>query len=184
MAILVLFNATNRTLNTIINYIADDIEHKGFVLYYNAIGADPYRAARDMLNVKRYYGKLDGNEYIQMVLSLEENEINNYDDIERFKTVVIKVAYMLFERYKCQIAYAIHGDKDNLHAHYVLNSVRYVDGYKLQIGPKELYLLKETISGIILSYRFNKLRFYIKEKEYKNLDSLNDKYDIWKIIAL
>ena len=167
MATLILYNGTNLTLDAMIKYIADDVEHRGLVLYYNAKGADPYRAARDMLNVKQYYGKLDGNEYIQMVLSVEEAEINSYYDIERFKAATIEIADILFNRYKCQIAYAIHWNSDNLHTHYVLNSVRYADGYKLQIGPKELYLLKGIISGIILSHGFNKLRFYVAENEYE-----------------
>lgn len=167
MATLKLYNGTNLTLDAMIKYIADDVGHEGGVLYYNAVGADPYRAARDMLNVKQYYGKMDGNEYIQMVLSLKEAEINSYDDIELFKSAAIEVADMLFGRYKCQTAYAIHCNSDNLHAHYVLNSVRYVDGHKLQIGPAELYQLKEIINTTILLYGFNKLLFYVLENEEK-----------------
>ena len=71
---------------------------------------------------------------------------------------------MLFDRYKCQIAYAVHGNTDNLHAHYVLNSVRYVDGYKLQIGPAELCQLKDKISEILDVYGFKEIRCFQKQE--------------------
>lgn len=159
MATLTLYNCTNMTLTGMIDYIASNEVHDNLVLDYCARGADPFRAARDMLNVKNYYNKMNGNEYVQMVLSLEETEINSETDIMRFKAVVKDTADMLFERYKCQLAYAVHGNTDNLHVHYVLNSVRYVDGYKLQIGPAELNNLKYTLNKKMLMFGFTKIRF-------------------------
>lgn len=159
MATLTLYNCTNMTLTGMIDYIASNEVHDNLVLDYCARGADPFRAARDMLNVKNYYNKMNGNEYVQMVLSLEETEINSETDIMRFKAVVKDTADMLFERYKCQLAYAVHGNTDNLHVHYVLNSVRYVDGYKLQIGPAELNNLKYALNKKMLMFGFTKIRF-------------------------
>ena len=94
-----------------------------------------------------------------------ETEINSESDIMRFKAVVKDTADMLFERYKCQLAYAVHGNTDNLHVHYVLNSVRYVDGYKLQIGPAELYGLKDMISRILSMFGFTEIRVITKAVE-------------------
>lgn len=162
MATVTLYNGTNMTLTGMIDYIASNKEHDNRVLDYYAKGADPFRAARDMLNVKKYYGKSDGNEYIQIVLSLEESEISSEIDVQRFKIAGRNVADMLFERYKCQLAYAVHGNTDNLHAHYVLNSVRYVDGYKLQIGPAELYQLKDIVSEILKIYGFTAIRRFLE----------------------
>lgn len=159
MATLTLYNGTNMTLTGMIDYIASNKTHDNLVLDYCAKGADPFRAARDMLNVKKYYNKMNGNEYVQMVLSLEETEINSESDIMRFKAVVKDTADMLFERYKCQLAYAVHGNTDNFHVHYVLNSVRYVDGYKLQIGPAELKNLKYALNKKMQMFGFTKIRF-------------------------
>lgn len=158
MATITLYNGTNMTLTGMIDYIASNKEHNNLVLDYYAKGADPFRAARDMLNVKKYYNKTGGNEYIQMVLSLEETEIDDEEDVQRFNMAARSIANMLFDRYKCQIAYAVHGNTDNLHAHYVLNSVRYVDGYKLQIGPAELCQLKDIVSEIIQMNGFKMIR--------------------------
>lgn len=159
MATLTLYNGKNMTLTGMIDYIASNEAHDNLVLEYYAKGADPFRAARDMLNVKNYYNKMSGNEYVQMVLSLEETEINSESDIMRFKAAVKDTADMLFERYKCQLAYAVHGNTDNLHVHYVLNSVRYVDGYKLQIGPAELKNLKYALNKKMQMFGFTKIRF-------------------------
>lgn len=159
MATLILYNGRNMTLTGMIDYIASNEAHDNLVLDYCAKGADPFMAARDMLNVKKYYNKMNGNEYVQMVLSLEETEINSESDIMRFKAVVKDAADMLFERYKCQLAYAVHGNTDNFHVHYVLNSVRYVDGYKLQIGPAELKNLKYALNKKMQMFGFTKIRF-------------------------
>lgn len=169
MATITLYNGTNMTLTGMIDYIASNKEHNNLVLDYYAKGADPFRAARDMLNVKKYYHKIGGNEYIQMVLSLEETEVDDEEDIQRFNIAVRNIADMLFDRYKCQIAYAVHGNTDNLHAHYVLNSVRYVDGYKLQIGPDELYQLKDMVSEIIQMYGFKMIRRFQEKNIRKSL---------------
>ena len=52
MATITLYNGTNMTLTGMIDYIASNKEHNNLVLDYYAKGADPFRAARDMLNVK------------------------------------------------------------------------------------------------------------------------------------
>lgn len=164
MATLTVYNGTNMTLTGVINYIASNEEHNNLVLDYCAKGADPFRAVSDMLNVKKYYNKMGGNEYVQIVLSLEETEINSGADVMRFKTAVKLAADMMFDRYKCQLAYAVHGNTENLHAHYVLNSVRYTDGYKLQLGPAELYRLKNSVSVILTMCGFNIIRCFREEK--------------------
>lgn len=62
MATLRILNGTYRTLEGMIQYIADDAGHDNGVLFYSARGTDPYRAARDMLNVQAAYNNLGGNE--------------------------------------------------------------------------------------------------------------------------
>lgn len=110
-----------------------------------------------MLNVQAAYNNLGGNEYVQVILSLAEAEISSQEDIMRFQQAVKDVSYMLFSQYQCQVAYAIHSNTDNLHAHFIINSVRYVDGYKLQIGKGELYRLKASIRDILYSYGFSRI---------------------------
>lgn len=75
---------------------------------------------------------------MQVILSLAEAKISGREDTMRFQQAVKDISYLLFRQYQCQIAYAIHSNTDNLHAHFIINSVRYVDGYKLQIGKDDL----------------------------------------------
>ena len=157
MATLKILNGTYRTLEGMIQYIADDAGHDNGVLFYSARGADPYRAARDMLNVQAAYNNLGGNEYVQVILSLAEDEISSREDTMRFQQAVKDISHLLFSQYQCQVAYVIHGNTDNLHAHFIINSVRYVDGYKLQIGKGELYRLKASVSDILDRYVFSRI---------------------------
>ena len=77
-----------------------------------------------------------------------------------FRQVVKNISYLLLRQYQCQVAYAIHGNTDNLQAHFIINSVRYVGGYKLKIGKSELYRLKALVSDILDSYGFSRILGY------------------------
>lgn len=160
MSTLKILNGTYRTLEGMIQYITDDAGHANGVLFYSARGADPYRAARDMLNVQAAYNNLGGNEYVQVIVSLTEDEIACLQDTQRFQQAAMDISYLMFRHYKCQVAYAVHVNTDNLHAHFIINAVRYVDGYKLQINKKELYQLKNLVSDILEQYGFSRILGY------------------------
>lgn len=168
MSTLRALNGTYRTLDGIVKYIASNEEHNDLVLAYRAVGADPFRATRDMLLVKAAYNKRGGNEYVQIIVSLMEVEIICQDDVARFQSASRAIADMMFNNYCCQIAYAVHGNTDNLHAHFVINSVRYVDGYKLQLGKKELFQLKTIVSDILNQYGFSRLLYYSADENLEN----------------
>lgn len=157
MATLTIYSDHRRTLDGIIKYIASNEEHNNAVRHYSANGADPFRAARDMLNVKNCYGKLNGTEYIQIIVSLCEDEYQSPDDLSRFIQATTAIANMMFVRYSCQIAWAIHGNTDNLHAHFILNTVNYINGSKFQIRKQELYNLKAIVSSILVKYGFSEI---------------------------
>lgn len=160
MSTLKILNGTYRTLEGMIQYITDDGGHDNGVLFYSARGADPYRAARDMLNVQAAYNNLRGNEYMQVILSLSDEDITCQEDMLSFQQAVIDISWIMFKEYQCQVAYAIHGNTDNLHAHFVINAVRYVDGYKLQISKSALYQLKALVSDILDQYGFSRILGY------------------------
>lgn len=157
MATLTIYSDHRRTLDGIIKYIASNEEHNNAVHYYSGNGLDPFRAARDMLNVKNCYGKLNGTEYLQIIVSLAENEYESPDDLSRFIQAMTAIANMMFGRYSCQIAWAIHGNTDNLHAHFILNTVNYMNGSKFQIRKQELYNLKVIVSSILVEYGFSEI---------------------------
>lgn len=70
------------------------------------------------------------------------------------------LADMMFVRYSCQIAWAIHGNTDNLHAHFIMNTVNYMNGSKFQIRKEELYNLKVIVSSILSEYGFSEILMY------------------------
>ena len=121
-----------------------------------------------VIMVKAAYNKRGGNEYVQIIVSLMEGEIICQDDVARFQSASRAIADMMFNKYCCQIAYAVHGNTDNLHAHFVINSVRYVDGYKLQLGKKELFQLKTIVSDILNQYGFSRLLYYSADENLEN----------------
>lgn len=160
MATLTIYSDHRRTLDGIIKYIASNEEHNNAVCHYSANGVDPFRAARDMLDVKKSYGKLNGTEYLQIIVSLGEEEYESPEDLSRFIQAITALADMMFVRYSCQIAWAIHGNTDNLHAHFIMNTVNYMNGSKFQIRKEELYNLKVIVSSILSEYGFSEILMY------------------------
>ena len=73
-----------------------------------------------------------------------------------------EVAWMLCNYTHCQIAYAVHGNTDNLHTHFILNSVSYLDGHKLHLGWQDTAYLKGKINALLQRYNFS----LIVSKEY------------------
>lgn len=160
MATLTIYSDHRRTLDGIIKYIASNEEHNNAVRYYSANGVDPFRAARDMLDVKKSYGKLNGTEYLQIIVSLGEEEYESPEDLSRFIQAMTALADMMFVRYSCQIVWAIHGNTDNLHAHFIMNTVNYMNSSKFQIRKEELYNLKVIVSSILSEYGFSEILMY------------------------
>lgn len=78
----------------------------------------------DMLLIKKLYNKTGGLQYKQIILSLEEAE-----SIEKnwagFIAVSEEAARAIAYITGCQVAYAVHSNTDNLHTHFVVNSVRF-----------------------------------------------------------
>ncbi len=147
MAIIKIKSTNN--MDNLINYIQDDKSHNDNILYYNAIGVDPAAAARDMQLCKMAYCKTRGTQGKHLIVALshqEEEKIIAGNNIEK---AADKIADIIYSNTGCQVAYAVHGNTDNLHIHYALNSVRIVDGYKIQLNYKSKYRIAAEIKNIL-----------------------------------
>lgn len=94
--------------------------------------------------IKQIYHNGDGKQVLHFVLSLEPNR-------ELPGQKLLKMAMMIAAYYaeKYQIVYAIHEDKIYQHIHFVMNTVSFKDGKKLDFNHSEYYGFMDHVAVII-----------------------------------
>lgn len=87
------------------------------------VTAESNLAIKQFYSVKRFFHKLDGRQVWHFIISFEKRT-NKYD--------ILRYGYKIAEHFsnKYQIIFAVHENEPNIHIHFVMNSVSFVDGKK------------------------------------------------------
>lgn len=125
-------------------YVENDIKtfHGALVGGVNVISTEPQDAVREMLEVKKFYNKLDGRAALHGVLTLDEAESDISNAAELMK-VCEEVLKELFPNH--QAIFAVHTNTDNLHVHFIVNSVG-INGTKIH-QPK--HFVEKTVHPVV-----------------------------------
>lgn len=86
----------------------------------------------------------DGRRQVRhLIVSFADGEV----DLDE----AVKIAWDIAEYYgqRYQVFYGIHNDTDNIHIHFAINTVSFIDGKMLSEGYTELMLIKENIDFIV-----------------------------------
>lgn len=149
-----IFKAIDRpgkSVKTIINYAAKDaIKEKDDTLFMGVNCVDnPAIAAYQMAQTKAYFNKNDGRQYKHYVLSFAPGEI----DINSAKEYAKKLAVKCFgERYEVAVGIHKNSTGGKIHAHFVVNSVSFIDGKKLHFSKSDLNNFKNINDSISKKY--------------------------------
>lgn len=149
-----IFKAIDRpgkSVKNVINYAAKDSKkEKDESLFYGVNCADnPVIAAYQMQKTKELYGKTDGRQYKHYVLSFAPGEIS----VEKAKTYANELADKCFgERYEVAVGVHINSKGGKIHAHFVVNSVSFLDGKKLHFSKSDLENFKKINDNIAKKY--------------------------------
>lgn len=149
-----IFKAIDRpgkSVKNVINYAAKDSKkEKNESLFYGVNCADnPVIAAYQMQKTKELYGKTDGRQYKHYVLSFAPGEIS----VEKAKTYANELADKCFgERYEVAVGVHINSKGGKIHAHFVVNSVSFLDGKKLHFSKSDLENFKKINDNIAKKY--------------------------------
>lgn len=92
-------------------------------------------AFKEIMFNKRTFDKVDGRQYKHYAISYPPG-FNDLETIEKIATRFVEENF-LKRGFKCYVA--IHTDKDHYHTHIIVDSVNFLNGYKLQeITEKQL----------------------------------------------
>lgn len=111
----------------------------------NGRGIDVDYAADEMALVAEIFGK-HGVKVRHFILSFPSEKFSTLD--------VAKIAEQVLDYYSSdyQIMYAVHENKENPHAHFVMNMVSYQDGHRYRGTKQDYYGLQKYIQKILKPY--------------------------------
>lgn len=104
------------------------------------------QAFKDFQETKEFYRKLDGRQFKHFVLSFEEGVGTPEIAIKMGEDI----AKELFKDYEVYLG--VHTDTDNLHCHFIVNSVSLKTGNKYRHSKYEYGQYKEKVNEIGLKY--------------------------------
>lgn len=152
-----IFKAVDRpgkSIKTVINYASKDAKNeKDDTLFFGVNCADnPVIAAYQMQKTKELYNKMDGRQYKHYVLSFAAGEISK----NVAKTYAKELAEKCFgDRFEVACGIHINSTGGKIHAHFVVNSVSFVDGKKLHFSKTDLENFKNFNNKIAKKYGLN-----------------------------
>ncbi len=148
-----------RSIARLVNYIlakgktyTKDGETKEKVRYFDSNCVDiknPLKGINQIKKIKEFYKNTDGRLMYHYILSFDES----VKDPEKVYKIGLDIMFSFFNEH--QTIFAVHEDTDNLHIHFVFNSVSYTTGKKWCLKDKEWYWLKYNIECKANSYFYD-----------------------------
>lgn len=120
-----------RHLEQALDYIQNPEKTNGNVLV-GSLNCLPETAFEQMLDTKETFGKVNKRQGYHVIISFVPGEATEeiaFDVVERFAKEYLKDEY--------EAVYAVHNDKNHLHAHLIFNSVNLVTGAKYEYRKGE-----------------------------------------------
>ena len=151
MPIFKAIKSPGKNIISVVNYAAKDyIKEKDETLFYGINCADsPAIATYQMQKTKELYGKTDGRQYKHYVLSFAAEEISKGDA----KTYAKTFAEQCFgNRFEVAVGIHVNSAGGKIHAHFVVNSVSFLDGKKLHFSNQDLENFKDINDSIAKQY--------------------------------
>lgn len=112
---------------------------------------------RQMLGIKQFYHKTSGRQAMHFVLSFSKEE-------ERFIGIreALEIGYIVAGYFAgWQVVFGIHTNEDNLHIHFVLNTVSYENGLKFSSGIMKFQEIRRKIERVVEEFYYRK-RLFVK----------------------
>lgn len=126
MSILKIVNGSYTNSNAVqklFSYITDYEKSEGYVYGYNVI---PELAVQMFMTVKSLYGKMNGKQAIHFIISFSPDERVTAGALFELSKYVSRYFYGY------QVVFAVHTSQKCLHAHFMVNTISFMDGRRLE----------------------------------------------------
>ncbi len=109
---------------------------------------------QQMYDIKGTYYKREGRQAKHFILSFDEEE-RKFIGLREAEWIGYEVAAFFW---KWQVVFGVHTNTENLHIHFVLNTVSYEDGLKYNVSLPELQVLREKVEMLVEQFYYSKHR--------------------------
>lgn len=161
MAIINLLNERGQEFNlreTIERYIQNTNKAKDGYMQAAVVGSD---IVGSMDTVAKAYGEQDGAKAIHFALTFEPAELT---DPKLAREIAQQIGYYIMQEY--QVCFAVHDNTENLHIHFVFNSISYLDGCHYTGTEEEILRLINYIASVLYYYEiFNTTEVYVRPNQ-------------------
>lgn len=150
------------SVKNVINYVSSIEKTKG--KYIGALGVDAYnpnKMIKQMEVVKCEFEKEYGYRQLRHIVVSFEGWLQASEEVLYF--MAYDIAKFYGEQY--QICFGVHVDTDNVHIHFVQNTVSYIDGRLFSGGGMELAKFKQHVWSVVYKY-------YPEQNPIKSIDDL------------
>lgn len=147
-------------LDNLIKYAING-EKTEHALFVSGINCMPDTAFYEMKNVKKQFFKTSGIESFHGVQSFAEGEVTP----EQAHDIGIKLAEELWGE-KFQVVVSTHLNTDNIHNHFVLNSVSFLDGKRFCNTKRDYATMRKTSDKLCEEYGLSVLKPEEKYNKY------------------
>ena len=130
-------------------------------LYVSGINCIPDTAFYEMKNVKKQFFKTGGIECFHGIQSFVKDEVTP----EQAHEIGIKLANELWGE-KFQVIVSTHLNTDNIHNHFVINSVSFLDGKRFCNTKRDYALMRKTSDRLCKEYGLSVLKQEEKYNKY------------------
>ena len=154
-------NGLDRDLLQTLHYAADE-QKTDEAVYVSAINCPKQMVYESMIATKRRYGKTGGNVAYHGYMSFREGEVNE----EQALAIGMETARRMWGD-KYEVLVAVHRNTENLHCHFVINSVSFKTGEKFKNKIRDHKRLREIADEVCRENQLSVLEnapFYGGEK--------------------
>lgn len=130
-------------------------------LYVSGINCIPDTAFYEMKNVKKQFFKTEGIECFHGIQSFVKDEVTP----EQAHEIAVKLANELWGE-KFQVIVSTHLNTNNIHNHFVINSVSFLDGKRFCNTKRDYALMRKTSDRLCKEYGLSVLKQEEKYNKY------------------
>lgn len=164
-----------------VTYVTNDIKTLAG-LYIGARNiSDISNAVDEMMQVKRFYQKLDGRVALHGIISLDEDE-SSKENAGKLMLLCDELMERIFP--DNQIVYAVHTNTENLHIHFIANTVG-LDGKKIHMDKNFMReVFEPAVNELALKYGFSPNEAWMRAKKPDEVSFKDRKIMLRKAIDL